>query len=133
MTHKEEAIELLARRYDYYPASFHWRGRRFDVVAVEKCWRLQQPVLCRMFRVRCQAGTFILEQRLATDGWYVRRWPLAFWLPRPQSGPAPRFPLPRRRRRLPSPSRLPDRPAAPLVVASPPRRNRPWTVLAPQT
>ena len=133
MMQKDEAIEILARRYDYFPASFHWRGRRFDVIAVEKCWRLQRPTLCRVFRVRCQAGAFILEQRVATDGWYVRRWPLACWLPRPQSGSAPRFPLAQRRRQPHSRLSSPDRPAAPVAAASQPQRCRSWTVLAPQT
>ncbi len=35
---KSERINLLARSHGYFPAAFRWRGRRFDVTAVEKCW-----------------------------------------------------------------------------------------------
>ncbi len=35
---KSEPVQLVAKTHGYFPASFRWRGRRFDVVAVEKCW-----------------------------------------------------------------------------------------------
>jgi hypothetical protein len=94
-----EPVELLARRHDYFPASFRWHGRRFDVAAVEQCWTLKGSPLRRVFRVRCQAGRFELEQRVAGDVWRVRRWPLAFWLPRLARRGRPRFPLPKSQRR----------------------------------
>ena len=33
---KSEPVQLVAKTHSYFPASFRWRGRRFDVVAVEK-------------------------------------------------------------------------------------------------
>lgn len=110
---KNERINLLGRSHGYFPAAFRWRGRRFDVVAVEKCWMERRPVARRLFRVRCADGVFVLEQSIADDTWLVSRWPLALLLPRSKPGAAARFPLPRRQRR-------PARPA-PLAAGLGPR------------
>ena len=48
-----EKIEMVATRYDYFPASFRWRGRRLEVMAVEKCWTTQRR---QMPRVRPTSG-----------------------------------------------------------------------------
>lgn len=96
---KSERINLLARSHGYFPAAFRWRGRRFDVTAVEKCWTVQRPAVRRMFRVRCAAGSFVLEQCLADDTWQVSRWPLTLLLPWPKPTAPARFPLPRSQRR----------------------------------
>lgn len=129
---KSERISLLARSHGYFPAAFRWRGRRFDVIAVEKCWVERRPAARRMFRVRCMAGRFVLEQSVASDGWQVSRWPLMLFLSLPRSGPEARFPLPRGQRR---PVRR--APAAPLVQLAAPaqahaaaaqgERRLPWT------
>ena len=96
---KSEPVQLVAKTHGYFPASFRWRGRRFDVVAVEKCWTVSSPAVRRLFRVRCQAGWFILQQAVADDHWQVNRWPLTLWLPRLRRPAPPRFPLPRYQRR----------------------------------
>lgn len=94
-----EKIDMVATRYDYFPASFRWRGRRLDVDAVEKCWTTQRRQTRRMFRVRTEAGVFELAYEPARDCWRVRRWPLTYWLPRLHRLDTPRYPLPRRQRR----------------------------------
>ena len=33
-----EAIEMRARRFGYFPRTFVWQGREFQVEAVERCW-----------------------------------------------------------------------------------------------
>jgi len=124
---KSERINLLARSHGYFPAAFRWRGRRFDVTAVEKCWTVQRPAVRRMFRVRCAAGSFVLEQCLADDTWQVSRWPLTLLLPWPKPAAPARFPLPRSQRR---PARRPlvGQPrqiAAPAPAQS--DRRPPWT------
>lgn len=124
---KSERINLLARSHGYFPAAFRWRGRRFDVTAVEKCWTVQRPAVRRMFRVRCAAGSFVLEQCLADDTWQVSRWPLTLLLPWPKPAAPARFPLPRSQRR---PARRPlvGQPrqiAAPTPAQS--DRRPPWT------
>ena len=98
-TNNGEKIEMVATRYDYFPASFRWRDRRLDVQAVEKCWTTQRRQTRRMFRVRTEAGVFVLSFETADDAWRVRRWPLTYWLPRVRRDGAPRYPLPRRQRR----------------------------------
>ncbi|HSN77518.1 MAG TPA: hypothetical protein VL334_20800 [Anaerolineae bacterium] len=98
---KSERINLLARSHGYFPAAFRWRDRRFDVTSVEKCWTVQRPAGRRMFRVRCAAGSFVLEQCVASDSWRVNRWPLTLLLPWPKPAAPARFPLPRSQRRPP--------------------------------
>ena len=50
---KSEPVQLVAKTHGYFPASFRWRGRRFDVVAVEKCWTVSGPAVRR--RLPCAA------------------------------------------------------------------------------
>ncbi len=117
---KSEGISLLARSHGYFPSAFRWRGRRFDVTAVEKCWTVQRPAMRRMFRVRCAAGSFVLEQCVASDTWQVSRWPLALLLSWPAPSAPARFPLPRSQRR---PNRR-TQPIPPLQPAPPPQPGR---------
>jgi len=74
-----EAIEMQARRFGYFPRTFRWRGRRYDVSAVERCWttstrqwggRAQR----HYFRVRCAEGCFELFQDIAHNTWHVARF-----------------------------------------------------------
>lgn len=117
---KSEHISLLARSHGYFPAAFRWRGRRFDVIEVEKCWMERRPAARRLFRVRCAAGSFVLEQSVASDAWQVSRWPLKQFLALPRSGPEARFPLPRRQRRPARPA-----PAGQLVQLAAPAQTHP--------
>lgn len=96
---KSEPVLLVAKTYGYFPASFRWRGRRFDVIAIEKCWTVSGVAVRRLFSVRCQAGRFELQQTVDGDHWQVTRWPLSLWLPRLRRSAPPRFPLPRQQRR----------------------------------
>jgi len=74
-----EAIEMQAKRFGYFPRTFLWRGRRYDVHAVERCWttgtrqwggRVQR----HYFRVRCVEGDFDLFQDLRHNTWHVARF-----------------------------------------------------------
>jgi len=96
---KSEPVQLVAKTHGYFPASFRWRGRRFDVVAIEKCWTVSGRAVRRLFSVRCQAGRFELQQSVDGDHWQVTRWPLTLWLPQLRRSAPPRFPLPRHQRR----------------------------------
>ena len=77
-----EKIYMDKKRFGYFPQRFTWRGHRYDVEAVERCWtvmgRLQKSSrLC--FRVRCVTpkgyggGTFELYQDLKSDSWHLHR------------------------------------------------------------
>lgn len=125
---KSENVSLLARAHGYFPAAFRWRGRRFDVVTVEKCWTAPGPKPRRIFRVHCDAGCFTLEQCLASDAWRVSRWPLAFLWPQPRRVRPARFPLPRSQRRPARPAAVSQpRPLAAQAVARPrPERRAEW-------
>ncbi len=135
-TKKGERVELLARRHGYFPASFRWRGRRFDVIAVERVWSERGPHRRRMFRVRSAAGHFLLEHTLAGDDWRVRRWPAALWCAGLCDASRPRYPLPPRRRRTRQNKPLLTRLAARLSAPRSPdlfgllRRTRGWTLSA---
>ncbi len=128
---KREHVDMLARQYGYFPAAFRWRGRRFDVTAVDKCWTVQRPAARRLFRVRCAAGSFVLEQSVVDDSWQVSRWPWAlFLLPSQPSQPA-RFPLPRSQRRprlQPASSRSSG---GPKMAAATPREPSTAKTIAP--
>jgi hypothetical protein len=80
------------RRHGYFPKQFTWRGRRYNVETVERCWtvsrkRLGNRVERLCFRVRCEAngrqngrsgrtvqsGTFYIYQDLSTNGWHLEK------------------------------------------------------------
>jgi len=53
-----EPIDMCERRYGYFPQAFVWRGCRYDVYAVERCWTVARRgrsgrVERHCFRVRC--------------------------------------------------------------------------------
>ena len=85
-------IQMDKKRFGYFPQRFTWRGRRYDVHAVERCWtvsrkRLGNKVERLCFRVRCATangrggwsgrvileGTFDLYQDLNTNTWYLEK------------------------------------------------------------
>lgn len=86
-----EKIHMDEMRFGYFPQRFTWRGRRYDVHAVERCWtvsrkRLGNKVERLCFRVRCSAngrddrsgqailkGTFNLYQDLNTNTWHMEK------------------------------------------------------------
>jgi hypothetical protein len=74
----DEAIELLERRFQYFPQTFRWRGRRYEVDAVNRCWTTarsgwRRRVERRLFLVECAEGTFELYQDLRANTWHLRR------------------------------------------------------------
>jgi hypothetical protein len=74
----DESVEVLEQRYCYLPQLFRWRGRYYDVHAVERCWtvvrrRRSVSVQRRSFRVQCGDGTFDLYHDLRVDSWHLRR------------------------------------------------------------
>lgn len=68
-----EAVEMLEKRFGYFPRRFRWRGRIHDVEAVESCRTRMgmNPMLC--FRVRCPEGLFELSQDVRLNKWEVSR------------------------------------------------------------
>lgn len=66
-----EAAEMLEKRFGYFPKRFRWRGRTYDVDAVEHCWTSMKhhPRLC--FRVRCREKRYELSQDIKLNCWEV--------------------------------------------------------------
>ena len=81
----DEPVRLEAKRYAFLPEVFVWRGQRYQVRYVDRCWTVAQGVgICRVerryFRVRCDGGTFEIYHDLRADTWHVnarygwRKW-----------------------------------------------------------
>jgi hypothetical protein len=68
---KHEAVEVQEKRFGYFPKRFRWRGKRYEVQGIERCWTIarRQPKLC--FRVRCREGVFDLYQDLRLNAWQL--------------------------------------------------------------
>jgi hypothetical protein len=78
----DEAVDMVDRRFRYLPHIFRWRGQRYEVETVERCWTVaksawRRRVERRFFRVRCGEDTFELYQDLRTSTWHLRRARLA--------------------------------------------------------
>jgi hypothetical protein len=78
----DEAVEMVGRRFGFYPRVFRWRGRLFQVYDVERCWTRSRRgsrhdksrrVARHFFRVRCDEGTFEIYQDLRVSTWHLRR------------------------------------------------------------
>jgi hypothetical protein len=83
-----EMIDMLERRHGYFPKVFAWRGRRYDVYAVERCWTvarrgLRGKVERYCFRIRARQRsrnggsdeTFEIYQDLRNNTWHMQRRP----------------------------------------------------------
>jgi len=81
-----EPIEMRKRRHGYFPKTFVWRGHRYDVYAVERCWTVSRRgrdgrVERHCFRVRCsfgsaqdrREGTFEVYQDVRHNTWHLQR------------------------------------------------------------
>jgi len=74
----DEPVELIEQRFRYFPRLFRWRGQRYEVESIDRCWVVARPgwrrrVERRFFRVQCGSGTYDLYQDLRTGIWHLRR------------------------------------------------------------
>lgn len=75
---RAESIEMQKRQHGYFPKLFVWRGKRYHVQAVERCWTVSRRSLGNRverhcFRVRCSEGTFELYQDARHNTWHISR------------------------------------------------------------
>ena len=75
---RSESIDMRERRHGYFPKLFVWRGHRYSVNAVERCWTVSRrgggdKVERHCFRVRCPEGTFEVYQDVRYNTWYMQR------------------------------------------------------------
>ncbi len=68
---RHEPVEIQEKRFGYFPKTFQWRGKRYNVQTVERCWNATQNVPHLCFRVRCQDGTFELYQNVRDNTWQL--------------------------------------------------------------
>ena len=75
---KGQSIRMENKRFGYFPQTFTWRGRRYEVHAVERCWTISKrwvwDVERHCFRVRCAEGTFELYQDVRRNTWHIDRF-----------------------------------------------------------
>jgi hypothetical protein len=69
---------MEALRFGYFPQAFVWRGRRFEVEAVERVWTVTRQWIWAVerhcFRVRCKEGAFELYQDARRGTWHVGKF-----------------------------------------------------------
>ncbi len=72
-----EPIRLLARRHNYFPQRFLWRGQEYEIYSVERAWTETGPgrPARHCFRVHCIEGSFDLFQDLSHNIWYLNQLP----------------------------------------------------------
>jgi hypothetical protein len=79
MTRAAHAIEVVEKRYSYFPKRFRWRGKLFDVVGVGRVWcetrQWPQRRQRRLYDVLTSIGRFELCHDLLHDVWTIRRAP----------------------------------------------------------
>lgn len=69
---RKDPIRLLARRHNYFPKKFMWRGQQYNIYAVSEAWtEMKRKGAQHFFRVRCKEGTFDIYQDLALNAWYL--------------------------------------------------------------
>jgi len=73
---RHEPILLTARRHNYFPQRFMWRGKNYNVTAVQEVWTKMQRrgtrrSACHYFRVKCREGTFDIFQDTTLNAWYL--------------------------------------------------------------
>ena len=73
---RHKPIQLTARRHNYFPQRFMWRGKNYDVTAVQEVWTKMQRrgtrrSACHYFRVKCREGTFDIFQDTTLNAWYL--------------------------------------------------------------
>ena len=78
----DEPVEMMQRRFKYFPRVFRWRGQRYRVEAVAQRWtRVRRAREGRMERhywqLQCAQGDFELFQDIRTGTWHLRRARLA--------------------------------------------------------
>ena len=73
-----ESIDMRERKHGYFPKTFVWRGHKYRVHAVERCWTVSRRgrggrVEQHRFRVRCREGTFEVYQDVRHNTWHMQR------------------------------------------------------------
>ena len=91
MGKRVESVEILQKRFGYYPQRFLWRGRSFEVVQVLRVWCTERgwlrPAQWRRYALLTAEGNFELCHDLQRNLWSASRWPAT--CASQQAAPAP--------------------------------------------
>jgi hypothetical protein len=71
-----EPILMKSKRFGFFPKTFLWHGRRYQVKRVERAWTVskngrRRRVERRCFRVHTAEGVFDLYQDLTANTWHL--------------------------------------------------------------
>jgi hypothetical protein len=74
----DDSVDMVQRRFQYFPDVFCWRGRRHRVQTVQRCWtvvgrRWGGRAGRHYFQVECAEGEFELYQDAQDGTWHLRR------------------------------------------------------------
>lgn len=74
----DDRVEMVRRRFQYFPDLFQWRGRSHRVQSVRRCWTVARQGWGRRierhyFQVECTEGDFELYQDARDGNWHLRR------------------------------------------------------------
>jgi hypothetical protein len=79
MSRRSETVEIVDKRFGYFPRRFCWRGRVFEVVRVEdvqcEVRRWPRSAQSRRYTLLTREGRFELEHDLRRNVWSVRNGP----------------------------------------------------------
>ena len=74
----DDTVEMVQRRFQYFPDVFRWRGRCHRVQSVRRCWTVARRgwrgrIERHFFQVECAEGEFELFQDVQDGTWHLRR------------------------------------------------------------
>lgn len=65
-------IEMIRRKFGYFPRTFNLCGEEHEVTSVTRCWTTGSRKMNRhYFDVVCAAGNFTLYQDLGSNTWHA--------------------------------------------------------------
>lgn len=64
-------VEMIEKRFGYFPKTFRTGGRTYTVAHVERCWTQPGRSPRLYFKVRCAEGDFVLCQDVNANTWHM--------------------------------------------------------------
>lgn len=66
-------IEMLEKRFGFFPKSFRIGGHTYAVAQVDRCWTQPGRSPRHYFKIRCAEGDFVLCQDVNANTWSIER------------------------------------------------------------
>ncbi len=71
---KPQKIEMMSRRFGYFPRTFRVGAVTHTVTRVDRCWTTStrsHPLAHHYFAVTCEDGAYTVYQDIKTGEWYL--------------------------------------------------------------